>query len=67
MKRLQSADVVIVGAGWAGLSMAKELATRTGLSVLVLERGQAREFRLRVLDGRSRLCDPPPNDAEYGR
>src|SRR3954453_4097835 len=43
MKRLQSVDVVIVGAGWAGLSMAKELATRTALSVLVLERGQARK------------------------
>src|SRR4051794_13581824 len=43
MKQLQSVDVVIVGAGWAGLSMAKELATRTGLSVLVLERGQARK------------------------
>src|SRR5690242_15429884 len=43
MKRLRSADVVVVGAGWAGLSMAKELTTRTGLSVIALERGPARK------------------------
>src|SRR5947209_1297552 len=43
MKRARSVDVVIVGGGWAGLSMAKELTTRTGLSVLVLERGPTRK------------------------
>ncbi len=36
---LKPVDVVIVGAGWTGLLMARELVTRTGLSVLVLERG----------------------------
>lgn len=39
MKPLKPVDVVIIGAGWAGMIMAKEVATRTSLSVLVLERG----------------------------
>jgi gluconate 2-dehydrogenase alpha chain len=39
MKTLPHADVVIVGAGWTGLLMAKELGTRTPLSIVVLERG----------------------------
>lgn len=32
-------DVVIVGSGWGGMIMAKEIASRTSLSVLVLEKG----------------------------
>lgn len=43
MKRLPEVDAVIVGGGWTGLLMAKELATRTGHSVLVLERGGPRK------------------------
>ncbi|MBZ5624096.1 MAG: GMC family oxidoreductase [Acidobacteriia bacterium] len=43
MKTLPRADVAIVGAGWAGLLMAKELGARTGLSVVVLERGKPRK------------------------
>jgi gluconate 2-dehydrogenase alpha chain len=39
MESLAPVDVVIVGAGWAGMIMAKEIATRTPLNVLVLERG----------------------------
>lgn len=39
MRTLSPVDVVIVGAGWAGMIMAKEIATRTALSVLLLERG----------------------------
>jgi gluconate 2-dehydrogenase alpha chain len=39
MKTLPAADVVIIGGGWSGLLMAKELGSRTGLSVVVLERG----------------------------
>ena len=41
MERLKHVDVVIVGGGWTGLLMAKEIASRTSLSVLVLERGAA--------------------------
>ncbi len=43
MKTLPSVDVVIVGGGWTGLLMAKELGSRTALSVLVLERGGPRD------------------------
>jgi gluconate 2-dehydrogenase alpha chain len=39
MKTLPATDVVIVGGGWTGLLMAKELGSRTGLSIVVLERG----------------------------
>ena len=45
MSAMRPVDVVIVGAGWTGLTMAKELATRTGLSVLALERGGPRRTR----------------------
>lgn len=44
MKTLPSVDVVIVGGGWTGLLMAKELGSRTSLSVVVLERGQPRNI-----------------------
>ena len=43
MKTLPAVDAVIVGGGWAGLLMAKELGTRTSLSIVVLERGPSRE------------------------
>jgi gluconate 2-dehydrogenase alpha chain len=43
MKTLPHVDVVIVGGGWTGLLMAKELGTRTALSVVVLERGPHRQ------------------------
>jgi len=43
MRTLPRADVVVVGGGWSGLLMAKELGARTGLSVVVLERGQPRK------------------------
>jgi gluconate 2-dehydrogenase alpha chain len=43
MKTLPAVDVVIVGGGWAGLLMAKELGVRTSLSVVVLERGGPRK------------------------
>jgi len=41
MKTLPHTDIVIVGAGWTGLLMAKELAARTSLNIVVLERGSA--------------------------
>src|SRR5580700_932178 len=43
MKTLPSVDVVIVGGGWTGLLMAKELGSRTTASVVVLERGGPRK------------------------
>jgi gluconate 2-dehydrogenase alpha chain len=43
MKTLPAVDVVIIGGGWTGLLMAKELGTRTSLSIVVLERGESRK------------------------
>ncbi len=43
MKTLKSVNVAIVGGGWTGLAMAKEITGRTSLSVLVLERGSPRK------------------------
>jgi len=43
MKNLPHKDVVIVGAGWTGLLLAKELGARTPLSIAVLERGGPRK------------------------
>jgi len=43
MKTLPRVDAVIVGGGWSGLLMAKELGSRTSLSIVVLERGQPRK------------------------
>jgi len=42
MTNLKPVDVVIVGGGWTGLAMAKELATRSAVSILALERGNPR-------------------------
>jgi gluconate 2-dehydrogenase alpha chain len=36
---LKPVDVVVIGGGWTGLTMAKELTARSAVSVLVLERG----------------------------
>jgi gluconate 2-dehydrogenase alpha chain len=40
--KLKAADIVIVGLGWTGGILAKELAD-TGLSIVVLERGKPRD------------------------
>ena len=39
MTNLKPVDVAIIGGGWTGLAMAKELVSRTSVSVLALERG----------------------------
>ncbi len=44
MKTLKPVDIVIAGGGWTGLLMAHELATRTSLRVVVLERGPNRSI-----------------------
>jgi len=43
MKTLPRTDVVIVGGGWTGLLLAKELGARTSQSVVVIERGGPRK------------------------
>jgi gluconate 2-dehydrogenase alpha chain len=50
MKTLPAVDVVIVGGGWTGLLMAKELGSRTALSIVVLERGGPRKVSDYVSD-----------------
>jgi len=42
VKTLPAVDAIIVGGGWAGLLMAKELGSRTSLNIVVLERGPSR-------------------------
>jgi gluconate 2-dehydrogenase alpha chain len=44
LKRLKPTDVVVIGSGWSGLVMAKEITRRTALQVIVLERGPARNI-----------------------
>ncbi|HEY4364417.1 MAG TPA: GMC family oxidoreductase [Bryobacteraceae bacterium] len=43
MQTLKPVDVVIAGGGFVGLTLAKEITTRTSLNVVVLERGQPRK------------------------
>ncbi len=42
MTNLKPVDVAIVGGGWTGLALAKELVTRTSVNVVALERGAPR-------------------------
>ena len=42
MKNLPAVNVAIIGGGWTGLLMAKELGSRTSLQIAVLERGNPR-------------------------
>lgn len=44
MKTRKPVDIVIAGGGWTGMLMAHELATRTSLKVVVLERGPRRSI-----------------------
>jgi len=38
MTNLKPVDVAIVGGGWSGLTMAKEITTRSRLNLVVLEK-----------------------------
>ncbi|HEX5230262.1 MAG TPA: GMC family oxidoreductase [Bryobacteraceae bacterium] len=50
MTNLKPVDVAIVGGGWTGLAMAKELVTRTGSTVVALERGAPRDLASYAMD-----------------
>ncbi len=50
MTNLKPVDVAIIGGGWTGLTMAKELTGSTALSVVVLERGIPRKLADYSLD-----------------
>src|SRR5580704_17882056 len=50
MENLKPVDVAIIGGGWTGLMMAKEITSRTGLTVAVLERGIPRKTSDYALD-----------------
>src|ERR1700683_3036948 len=50
MKTLPAVDAVIIGGGWTGLLMAKELGARSPISVVVLERGKARHKQDYIAD-----------------
>jgi gluconate 2-dehydrogenase alpha chain len=43
MKNLPPTDIVIIGGGWTGLLMAKELGSRTSHSIVMFERGGLRK------------------------
>jgi ribulose 1,5-bisphosphate synthetase/thiazole synthase len=51
MTKLKPVDLAIVGGGWSGLAMAKEITTRSGLNVVVLEK-KLRPDMQRLIVGR---------------
>jgi gluconate 2-dehydrogenase alpha chain len=50
MTKLKPVDVAIVGGGWTGLAIAKELAARTSVSIVALERGGPRTLADYTMD-----------------
>jgi flavin-dependent dehydrogenase len=44
-------DVAIVGGRWSGLAMAKEITTRSGLNVVVLEKKLRPDMQLLIVEG----------------
>jgi gluconate 2-dehydrogenase alpha chain len=55
MMTMPRTDVVIVGAGWTGLLMAKEIVVRTPLAVVVLERGGPKRTLEQYAEGMDEL------------
>ena len=43
MKNIENFDVIIIGAGLSGLTLAKEISTKTNYKILILEK--KREFK----------------------
>src|ERR1700683_3114477 len=50
MTNLKPVDVAIIGGGWPGFAMAKELVSRTSLNVLALERGKPQSLADYAMD-----------------
>jgi 2-polyprenyl-6-methoxyphenol hydroxylase-like FAD-dependent oxidoreductase len=50
MTNLRPVDVAIVGGGWTGLAMAKEITTRSGLNVVVLEKELRPDMQLLIVE-----------------
>ena len=51
MTKLKPVDLAIVGGGWSGLAMAKEITTRSGLNVVVLEKKLRPDIQLLIVAG----------------
>ena len=51
MTNLKSVDVAIVGGRWSGLAMAKEITTRSGLNLVVLEKKLRPDMQLLIVEG----------------
>ena len=67
MKRLKPVDVVIVGGGFTGLLMAKEITACTSHSVVISERWprpQNGQYSAGMDEFLDYAAPPPPHDAE---
>lgn len=53
MTNLKPVDVAIVGGRWSGLAMAKEITTRSGLNVVVLEKKLRPDMQSAAKPGRT--------------
>ena len=51
MTNLKPVDVAVVGGRWRGLAMAKEITTRSGLNVAVLEKKLRPDMQLLIVEG----------------
>ena len=51
MTNLKPVDLAIVGGGWSGLAMAREITTRSGLNVVVLEKKLRPDMQLLIVEG----------------
>ena len=51
MTNLKPVDVAIVGGRWSGLAMAKEITTRSGVNVVVLEKKLRLDMQLLIVEG----------------
>ena len=62
MTNLKPVDVAIVGGRWSGLAMAKEITTRNGLNVVVLEKKLRPDMQVLIVE--APLTVAPESDEE---